>query len=163
MFERGDSAFYKGDFALIIFLARRIVGRFAVTGNRNVRKVVGSVGFSVEVAFSFENFADEVLIDIVGGAGFLEVHNLIVIENVRSHNAVYGRYRQSRVISGRRTYRTGIGVGGKTVVTVLFRTHGRVIAVCSGSNKRNARFLNGIVYIGDVLFVYFAAKTATGA
>ena len=156
-FERGAAALYQHDFALIIFVRFHIIGRSADAGNGYVFEVV----FRNVVAHRFQHVVHEALLRLRVGCGSLgEINDCAVVYHVRGFHAVYRSHGKRRFVRGRRTYRTGIGVGSQSVVTVLFRTHRSVVRVCGGSNQRNARGAHLIVHVRHFLFVHFAREAA---
>ena len=133
----------------------RIIGRTTDTGNCFVLKIV-----AIGIADGLQYLVDKVfLLVCVGSRRFVEVNNLVFISKVRCFYTVDGSDSQSRFVRRRRTYRTRIGVGGKRVVTVLFRTHSSVVVICRRCDQGNTCRLNTVVHLVEMFFILFAGET----
>ena len=185
VFETVRSSFDKDDFAFenLLFNFRighiragvfRLVSVYEIpvtnvvarTGNVNVSEFVfaGLKRRAELFKISLEIVEEVVLLD------FLKVVRLVIEEHfsvarfdITRTLAAYGRNRQSRVVSGGRTYRSRIGVGDHVRVALLAAEAGAVTVARRG-DKAYSAVVYRVVNLSDVrlirIFVAFSRKSA---
>ena len=139
-----------------------IVDPEAYAGNGDIFESVGRVVVHVPTHQGVQIFKEVVFL-CRGGAGLGVEHDVAAVgDKISALCSADGGNGQSRVISGGRTYRSRIGVGGHVGVA-LFAALSRAVIVAGRDNKAYARLVDFVVNIVDVAAVFFTGKTARRA